>query len=374
MEAGNALAQKYDVQNALQVILEFNPAEDPVGTKPIAKRAARAKISSGDLEAHSRTPVRSRAPSVATPAGSPTRIITAKQQEPTPIYREFVRERQFTLPTTLTKRMFDEDNARKEFFDAVYSRKRSKTVDSITPVENEVKIPDPIKVTDSYQFDDHKTLLMHIFVNEDSDYNSALFEQMLNSYGREIETLQLELGPKKGTLLHWAAAYSRVKLAKLFICKGIKINVADENGVTPLMEALSTTRSFANQTMDDLLNLLGPSLFAADKHGRTALHYVNDLSKFRSKQKVSTYYMECITRYIEDTRMATNSPLIAFIDAQDHEMNTALHLACYNRNHKNAALLIRLGASKLIENQKKETPKSLSAHDFRLINLMVSFR
>ena len=214
-------------------------------------------------------------------------------------------------------------------------------------------------------------MLMHIFVNEDTDYNCSLFEQMLTAAGSDVKQLVLQLGAKKGTLLHWAAAYSRIKLVKLFMSKGIEIGVVNENGLTPLMEALSSTRAYANQTMDDLLNLLGPSLMARDKEDRNALHYVNDLSKYRSKQKVSTYYMESIARYIEETRMAVGPTLSAFVDAQDKNLNTALHLACYNRHHKNAFLLLKFGASTSIENNKKETAKSISAYDFRLVNLLV---
>ena len=212
IDIGKQLAEKYGVLDKLLIIFDFNPSEDPVGTKPIPKKL-RAKMSSGELEQLSRTPVRSRAPSEVTPANSPSRLIM--KQEPTPMHREFTRERQFTLPTVLSKRSFDENNARKEFFESVYSRKRSRTTDSLTPLEPmELIIPDPIKI------DDQKTLLINIFVNEDTDYNCQLFEQMLKSFGRNVENMQLQLGEKKGTLLHWAAAYSRVKLVQLFIEKG----------------------------------------------------------------------------------------------------------------------------------------------------------
>ena len=156
LEDGIQLAEKYGVRNTLEPILDFNPAEDPVGTKPISKRVPRVKglTATGDLDGQARTPVRSRAASVVTPAGSPARTLTATRQEPTPISREFVRERQFTLPISLNKRMFDEDNARKEFFESVYSRKRTKTVEIVlTPVssvvENEIinqEVKDVIKV------------------------------------------------------------------------------------------------------------------------------------------------------------------------------------------------------------------------------------
>jgi hypothetical protein len=377
LEAGKKLARKYNVDQLLQPILEFNPAEDNVGTKPALKRLPRPKSSEefdiiGTIEyPHIKTPVRSRVASAATPGVSPTRAEFG-QQEPTPHSKEYIREREFVLPTTLTKRLFDEENAQRDFFDSVYARKRTRTSESyIESEEHEI----PVVVTKFTSKEERKQMIMmHIFVEEDSEYNTLLFDQLIKD--EQIESgydLEIKLDDSNGTLLHWAAAYGRISLVELLISKGMKVNVRSDGDITPLMHAIDSVRNYSNKSMDRLLNLLGESLFSVDSEGRTALHYVNHLCRFRSKQQMSAYYMECIAHYIEDARLASKSPFIGFVDLPEHKTkSTALHIACHYRCHKNAAMLIRLGAAKTLENSKGETAISLSANDYRLLYLMVS--
>jgi ankyrin repeat protein len=123
--------------------------------------------------------------------------------------------------------------------------------------------------------------------------------------------------------------------------------------------------------MDELLTMLGPSIFTADESGRTALHYAAGLSRYRSKRAMASYHMDCMARYIEETRSATNSPTIAFVDNTDENMDTALHIACRYRNHKCVMLLLQLGASKEVKNKDGETARDLCKYDYRLLRLLV---
>jgi ankyrin repeat protein len=365
LDAGKALAKKFGCDNVLTSILDFNPAIDFVGMKPVTKRIPRTKTTPTEMTIDENdgtiTPIRSRAPSTTTILGTPVRDHHT-QQEATPNHK--------TLPPFgLSKRLFDEENTQRDFFETLYSRKKTKAEDTSNLENLDYQLFE--NVQDSLTEKRH-AILMHLFIQEDSDYSTALFFELikLKSNPTKID-LEFVLDEEGGSLIHWAAACGRVGLVKLLISHGAKVTDICGRGVTPLMKALESIGNFSLNTMDALLKLLGPSVFIADKEGRTALHYACILSRFRSKREVSTYYMECIASYLEDTRFSSNSPLINFVDAADTNGDTALHISCRYKNHKNVALLVNLNASNEIENAAKETAMTLSIYDFRLQQLMV---
>lgn len=363
MDAGKALAKKFGCDILLSPILDFNPAIDFVGMKPVTKRIPRTKTTPTEINIDeidgTLTPVRSRAPSAATVLGTPVRDHHT-QQEATPSNR--------ISPTFgLSKRLFDEENTQRDFIESVYSRKKTKAEDS-SDLEN---IDYNEYIHESLTEKQH-AILMHLFIQDDSDHSTSLFFELvkLKTDPTKID-LNLVLDKDGGSLLHWAAACGRIRLVKLLIFHGAKVTDICGDGVTPLMKALESIRNFSLNSMDALLTLLGPSVMLADKKGRTALHYACILSRFRSKREVSTYYMECIASYLEDTRFSINSPLNHFADTADTNGDTALHISCRYKNHKNVALLVNMNASIEIENAAKETALSLSTYDFRLQQLMV---
>lgn len=73
-------------------------------------------------------------------------------------------------------------------------------------------------------------------------------------------------------VLHLAVKEGCVKLAKMFLKGGVDVNVADCDGMTPLLLAA------ANKKVDDLLPLLikhGANLNAKDRSGQNALHLLS---------------------------------------------------------------------------------------------------
>jgi hypothetical protein len=306
---------------------------------------------------------------------SPPRLSFYQQQEPTPTYHQ---EPQYEpqdpkdyIPSLVAQRLFDEDLTQRDFFDRVYTRTRTTTGESF--IENET-IDEPLVPTDfSHLTDDQKTkeLLLHIFVESDSEQNTQRFQDLVRS--QNDYNVHLILDDKKLSLLHWAASCGRIEIVRFLVQQGVKVNHTAVGGVTALMMAIENSRNYANQTMDELLAMLGPTIFTADEHGKTALHYAANLSRYKSKRAMSSYYMDCMGRYIEDTRSATNSSTIASVDAVDENKDTAFHIACRYRNPRCVMILLSLGASKTLENSKKETAYSIAKHDFRLLKLMVFF-
>jgi ankyrin repeat protein len=378
------LAQRYQVDHLIDSLLSFDPAVDHLGTKPPTRKVPRPpkqeKIEDDEEEISPQfeypmartTPARSRQHSTASALSPPT---FSNQQEPTPTYYQEVTQQDAEnyVPSLVAKRLFDEELTQRDFFDSVYSKRsrvRTTTTDS---VQRDVPVID--KTTDfSHLSRDQKNreLMLHLFVEQDSELNTQNFVGLIRDKVEPNTLLvNLILDEQEHTLLHWAASCGRIEIVRLLVHHGVKVNIPAKGGVTPLMKAIESNRNYANQSMDELLTMLGPSLFTADESGRTALHHAAALSRYRSKRAMSSYYMQCIARYIEDTRSATNSPTIAFVDTADNSQDTALHIACRYRNHKCVMLLLQLGASKDLKNNNEETAQDLCKYDYRLLRLMV---
>lgn len=370
------------MEDALSVILDFDPAVDPVGTKPIVKKQPKARIQTSESimkkteedispienDGQRRTPARSRAPSLASGFASPVRPnYIAIKQEPTPNYYSENLIHNLEIPSTLSQRLFDEENTQRDFFDSVYARRYRH--EQIEPEQHETVPIDYSRLTVEQR---RKAIMLHLYIEQDSPESTAKFVDLIRDpkYPENIMADFL-LDDENNTLLHMAASYGRIELVRLLISKGVKINVTCKNDVTPLMRAIQISTNLTTSTMNELLSLLGPSIFATDAFGSTCLHYAAKLSQFRSKRKLSTCYMGCLLKYIQETKVATNSDV--GLDSVDQNGDSAFILACRYRNHKAALLLFNQGASKTLENKQKESAASIAQYDYRLLKMMVIY-
>jgi hypothetical protein len=389
LQAGHSLAKRYQVDHLIDNILRFNPDVDHLSAKPPTRRIARPpkqeKVGDDEDEVSPvfefpmarTTPARSRQPSTASALSPP---IFSNQQEPTPNYHtEIPPQEPFQYePSLIAKRLFDEELTQRDFFDSVYSKRsrvRTHTIEAAEVDTESVTVVAQPNLSNLSREQKNKELMLHLFVEADSEIHTQKFVGLIRDQ-IEPNTLlvNLTLDEEGNSLLHWAASCGRIEIVRFLVHHGVKVNIIAKGGVTPLLKAIESNRNYSNQSMDELLTMLGPSLFTADDMGRTALHHVAALSRYRSKRAMASYYMECMARYIEETRTATNSPTIAFVDTCDNNHDTALHIACRYRNHKCVMLLLQLGASKELQNSNEETALDLCKYDYRLLRLMVFYK
>ena len=334
-----------------------------------------------------RTPIRSRAPS-STTIESPENGLPGrgrKDQEPTPRYQTEIAtaaaESSFHFApvpvlSSVSRSLFNDEPAQHQFFESVYNRRlRVKHDDhdfGVGDAENYnyAPVPSPPKLSHAAR---KQELMLHIFSKEDNGLNNAFFFEILRNEKEKMKfDADLLLDDRKSTPLHWAVSCGRINLARLLIARGATVMKFADGGETALMRAMTSVAPFTMRCMDDILVMLGSSLFAVDEKKRSILHHVVLLSKFRSKRPISNYYMECISNFIEDTKKTSKISFTAFLDSTDGRGESALHLACRYRNHRIVFLLLSLGASKAIQNTDGDTPISLSTADPRLKKLMVS--
>lgn len=331
-----------------------------------------------------RTPIRSRAPSSTTIESPDAPRASLKDQEPTPKYPTEIAHTHLSESTypyapvpsfpSVSRRLFDDEPAQHHFFASVHNRRQRIKHDDLefgagnvdnytyTPISNPPLLSPAVR---------NQELLLHIFSKQDNGLNNAYLFELIRDFNEKSHfDVDLVLDERESTLLHWAVACSRINLSRLLLARGATVMKVAKGGETVLMRALTSLPPFTNRSMEEIMVLLGSSLFAADEKKRTALHHAVLLSKFRSKRAMSNYYVECISNFIEDAKKTSLVSFAAFLDSTDEKGETALHLACRYRNHRIVFLLLSLGASKTIQNTAGETAISISAYDPRLKKLM----
>lgn len=151
------------------------------------------------------------------------------------------------------------------------------------------------------------------------------------------------------TALHWASAMGDVDVIKQL--KRFNANVAAKNarGETPLMRALNFTNCFEKQTFPLVMRELFETMDIRDAQGCTVIHHAAVMKNGRVfNPACSRYYLENILNMLQETMEPSSFQQI--IDAQDHEGNTALHLAAKRQARKCIRSLLGRNASTDIPN------------------------
>lgn len=376
MATSRDLAEKYQVQDKLADLFEFDPNCDVIRTKPPkALRLAAAAVTSApshvlDDDALRKTPARSRTTSEAHQSPPEMQIIY-QQQELTPGDHFSVPSMPFPRANSsahssspLNRILFDEVTTEAEFFASVYSRRntRSPFLEKVTDEINSIKSPVTTSIPANSEDLKRDEILMAIYVDTDERLSVArLFENLKDPSDKTKFKVDMRLDDRSSTPLHWAAACGRLGLVQYLILNGCHPSIVAYGGETALMRAAYTLRNYSNRTFPHLLKLLETSLLVKDSHKRNIVHHIAIISKATPKRAASAYYMSCIADYIfqaENPRF-----FISFIDSQDEYSETPLHIACRYLNYRLADILIRLGADISKENKAGETPLNMVKSD-----------
>ena len=172
--------------------------------------------------------------------------------------------------------------------------------------------------------------------------------QLPNGY--EVEW---KVDSQKHTALHWASAMGDTRIMKNLLDKGANMFAKNERGDTPLIRAVLFTNNYEKDTMLRILSLLGPTIEEPDYLNSTILHHITMLTMSRQKKKCACHYLEVLlTKLVEtmDSRRMLN-----FIDRQDSNGDTALHIAIRHEAQKCVRALQGRGAAGDIPNKNNET-------------------
>ncbi|KAJ3026322.1 UNVERIFIED_CONTAM: transcriptional regulator swi6 [Siphonaria sp. JEL0065] len=192
----------------------------------------------------------------------------------------------------------------------------------------------------------------------------------------------LILDAKQHTPLHWAATYARADLVETLLVYAANPRAINLDSETPLMRAACSNASFQEQNFDFLLKELGPvSARMVDKQSRNLLHKLairgsGSGSGNGGGTAAQSYYMKCVAEWIDDGgflswlgpkettsalssdvyKAKVKSVVAGFVNEQDVNGDTPLHLAVRGRCLEIVSMLVKLGASLETVNEVGERP------------------
>jgi ankyrin repeat protein len=173
-----------------------------------------------------------------------------------------------------------------------------------------------------------------------SEGNARVFE-LLISRGAKLNLKTKEIDPEFGggaTLLHVAAAKSRVEIAGKLIAAGANVNASDDNGCMPLCEA-------AIHGSADMVKLLLSHGANVGGRGKNSEGHLNSDTAIHC---AAASGRTDVVRLLIDAKAA--------IDAVDEEGNTPLHYAALSGPMELVRLLLERGANPNLKDRENHTP------------------
>lgn len=152
------------------------------------------------------------------------------------------------------------------------------------------------------------------------------------------------------TALHWASAMGDIDGVRHMKRFGPSLAARNQRGGTPLMHAVSFTNAFDKQTFPAIMEELLETIDARDLSGRNVLHHAVSHAVSVKYRRPARYYVENILAKLQSSHEP--SFVEQFVNAQDANGDTPIHLAAENKNTKIIRSLLGRGASTNIRNGK----------------------
>ncbi|KAI0463022.1 hypothetical protein LJB42_003828 [Komagataella kurtzmanii] len=221
---------------------------------------------------------------------------------------------------------------------------------------------------------DDKPLQTWYKPNSDQDYVHMLLEYFLapdGNYEPKIpyflssETIRqasdsskfdpnLQIDHEGHTALHWACAMGDLRMCTALLNHGANTRAWSNIHQVPIMRAVCFTNAYYKRSFAQLLDLLRETLLDCDKDNRNLLHLIVS-QKLGSS--ASRYYMELVIAKVSEIQ--PRERVLNFINQQDSNGDTALHIAARNHNKRCIRLLISNGAKVDIENDQGESGQTI---------------
>ncbi|KAI1283976.1 ANK-repeat protein MBP1 [Xylaria sp. FL0933] len=241
-------------------------------------------------------------------------------------------------------------------------------------VINEDDTPDNVTVASmSYMAEDDRPDLSHFTGHRKRNRDETiqdLTEQQHSVYGDELldyfllsrqeePTFRPEPPPnfqpdwyidsERHSALHWASAMGDVDVIKQLKRFGANLGAQNCRGETPFMRSVNFTNCYEKQTFPAVMKELFDTIAIRDDTGCTVIHHAAIMKSGRvQSQSCSRYYLDSILNRLQETHDANY--VHQLLDVQDHNGNTALHLAAKVKARKCVRALLGRGAATDIPN------------------------
>lgn len=155
------------------------------------------------------------------------------------------------------------------------------------------------------------------------------------------------------TAFHWACAMGQIKIIESLLAAGAEIDIVDLKGHTPLVCSIIFANCYDRRTFPKVVELLRNTIFHVNDKKQTILHHIASNTASRLKLSSARYYTEIILAKVSETQpmhILTN-----FINKQDDNGDTALHIAARNGAKKCVKVLLSYNANPDIPNNVGKT-------------------
>lgn len=160
-----------------------------------------------------------------------------------------------------------------------------------------------------------------------------------------------QIDVEEHTAIHWASAMGDVNVVKELKRFGAGLRVQNIKGETPFMRSAIFTNCYDKQTFPAVMKEMWDTIDAIDNFGYTVLHHATTIKAGRGPTlSAGRYYIDNILNKLQETHPPEFFQ--RFIDCQDNDGNTALHLAVKDNARKCVRALLGRGASTNIPNNE----------------------
>jgi transcription factor MBP1 len=232
-----------------------------------------------------------------------------------------------------------------------------------------------LQPTDAFRDDNGKWIdsnaeytgrLLEYFMQPDDDHPDSKLPDFLIHPPKGLDFDQL-IDDEGHTAFHWACAMGNPQVAEILVKLGANYRAVNNFGETPLMKAVQFTNSYTKKTFSRLVSLLSETIFEFDSTHRTVLHHIAASASSKSRVPSALYYMDIVIAKVAESQSAER--LESFLNLQDNNGDTVLHLCAKNANRKCIKLLLNCRAKTNIRNNQ-----GLIASDILLENENVTPR
>lgn len=158
------------------------------------------------------------------------------------------------------------------------------------------------------------------------------------------------------TALHLACAMGDIRLCEILIRRNCNTKAKDIYGKLPIFSLVKYSNSYirGEKNFEKFIGLLINNIFEMDLQSHTILHEIA-LSTLDDKSKpAARYYTENLLRIISELNQINMESLNQFINKQDINGNTALHIFTQTKSDKCIRILLEYQARVDIKNNKGE--------------------
>ncbi|KAK7206931.1 ankyrin repeat-containing domain protein, partial [Myxozyma melibiosi] len=159
------------------------------------------------------------------------------------------------------------------------------------------------------------------------------------------------------TAFHWACAIGHFRMIDVLLRAGANITIVNNLGQTALIRSIMFTNNYERRTFPRIVDLLQTTIFHIDRFGQTVLHHIAAITTSKTKQSAARYYMETVLGKVTETQ--SPETLMQFLNQQDSNGDTALHIAARNGSRKCIKVFLSYAANPQIPNKQGQTAQNM---------------